>query len=101
MYGGIVGIGYEFRPEPKSFGAGVDGGSDLEAFVLIEQDSIEDVRLAGPVFAYYGNDGDMFVLVGLFKPLDSCRVDYDAWFESDVRLLASKEMSWMGFMRGN
>ena len=50
---------YYLGPNPESFGAGVDGGPHLEAWVFGEKDAIEDVAFAGSVLAGDGDDGEL------------------------------------------
>ena len=88
----------EFWPDPQSFCAGVDGGSYLEAVVLVEENSIQDVAFACSVLADYGHDGDVFFLVGFHEPVYGFLVDDDFWVRVGVRLCWSKETSWIGFM---
>ena len=63
--GGIVRIGDELWPEPESLGAGVDGWSHLEAIVLVEKYSVEDITFSSSVLSYYCNNSDVFILIGL------------------------------------
>ena len=67
----------EFRPDPETFGAGIDGGSYFESTVLIKENSIEYVAFSGSIFSDYGDDGDVFFLVGFHEPIDSFCIDDD------------------------
>ena len=77
----------EFGPDPKSLGAGVDGGSDLKAVVLVEQNPVEDVALASPVLANNGDNRDVFILVDLVEPVDGLLVDYDSLVRVNTTLV--------------
>jgi hypothetical protein len=75
--GRIIGILNEFGPAPETLGAGIDGGSDFKAGVLVEQDPIEDVAFASAVLSDDGHDAEMFLLVGFHEPADGLMVDDD------------------------
>ena len=84
---------YELRPNPKTFGTGIDSRSNLKSGVLIEEDAIEDVAFSCAVFSDDSGHSDVFFLVGFHEPLHCLLVDYDFYFRGRVRLLALNEMS--------
>lgn len=52
----------EFGPHPQSLGAGIDGVTNIESLISIEQYSIKDVALACPILA--SNCDDMQIAGG-------------------------------------
>ena len=77
----------ELGPDPKSLGAGVDGGPNLKAVVLVEQDPVEDVALTSSVLAHNGDNCDVSILVDLIEPVDGLLVDYDSLVRVNTTLI--------------
>ena len=53
----------KLRPNPKSLGAGVDGGSYLKPRVLVEENSVKYIAFASSILSDNGDDSDMFIMV--------------------------------------
>jgi hypothetical protein len=75
--GGVIRILYEFRPNPKSLGTSINGGSNLESRVLVEQHPIKYIALSSSILANHRDDPYVFILVGFHQPVDCFLVDYD------------------------
>ena len=76
LFCGIIFTLNELRPDPESLGACVDGGTNFESVVLVEQYSVENITFAGSVFAYNSYDTDMFLLVDFSaEPFDGLLVN--------------------------
>lgn len=88
----------EFGPDPKTFGARIDSGSNFESIILIEEHSIEDIAFPRSVFSDYGDDCDVLFLIGLKEPIDSLLINIKLCMDGSLLLLESIEISWIGFM---
>lgn len=76
LFGGVIFTLNELRPDPQTFGACIDGRANLEADILVEKYSVENVTLTGPVFPNDSDDTDMFLLVDILaEPFDGLLVD--------------------------
>ena len=65
---------------------------------MIEEHSIEEITFPRSVFSDYGDDCDVFFLVGLQEPIDGLLIDIKLCMDDSLLLFASIEISWIGFM---
>lgn len=76
LFGRIIFALNEFRPDPQTFGTGIDGGANLKSIILVEEYSVENVAFTGSIFSNNSNYTDVFLLVDLgAEPFDGLLID--------------------------